>query len=84
MYATKINKLLVATALAGAALGVTPLAQAGDGTPQKRPHIIAVKRPHIIGVLKREHIIGVLKREHIIGVLKRADLIGVRKTGGGS
>ena len=62
MSATKLSKLMVATALAGAALGVAPLAQAGTGTPQKREHIIAVKRPHIIAILKREHIIAILEQ----------------------
>jgi hypothetical protein len=53
MYAAKLHKLLVATALAGAALGLTPLAQAGDGTPQKREHIIGVlKHPDIIAILE--------------------------------
>ena len=65
MYATKLSKLLVATALAGAALGVAPLAQAGAGTPQKREHIIAVKHPDIISVLKREHVIGVLRQSDL-------------------
>jgi hypothetical protein len=81
MHATKLPKLVIATAIAAAALGATPLAQAGVGTPQKRPHIIAVNQPNIIGVLKRPHIIGVLNHQDIIGVLKHPDL-NMRKAGG--
>ena len=69
MHATKLPKVVVATALAAAALGATPLAQAGVGAPQKRPHII--------GVLKRPHIIAV-KHPDIIAILT----LGVRKAGG--
>jgi hypothetical protein len=79
MNATKLPKLVLATAVAAAALGATPLAQAGLGTPQKHPEIIAVKHPDIIGVLKHPDIIGVLKHPDIIGVLKHPDM---RKAGG--
>ena len=37
MYASKLPKLLTATAFAVAALGTTPLAHAGLGIPQKHP-----------------------------------------------
>ena len=80
MHGTTLPKLAAATALAGAALGVTPLAQAGVAQPQQHPEIIGVlTAPQIIGVLDRPQIIGVLDRPQIIGVLKHPGIIGVLK-----
>jgi hypothetical protein len=82
MRGTTLPKLAAATALAGAALGVTPLAQAGVAQPQKHPQIIGVlNAPQIIGVLDRPQIIGVLKHPEIIGVLKHRTIV-IRKAGG--
>jgi len=75
MQTKNFTKTLAATAvLAVAALGATPLAQAGTGTPQNGVDIIAIlkhpdsagtpqKQTNIIAILKREHA-GSLKREH--------------------
>jgi hypothetical protein len=80
MHVTTLPKLAAATALAGAVLGVTPLAQAGVAQPQKHPEIIGVlNAPQIIGVLDTPQIIGVLGRPRIIGVLKHPEIIGVLK-----
>jgi len=73
MHGTTLPKIAAATALAGAALGATPLAQAGVSQPQKHPEII--------GVLNAPRIIGVLKHPEIIGVLKHRT-ITIRKAGG--
>ena len=78
MNGTKLFKLVVATALAVAALGATPLAQAGLGMPQKHPDIIAVKHPNIIAILKHPDIIAV-KHPNIIAILKHPDINGVLK-----
>ena len=87
MHATKLPKLLAATALAVVALGATPLAQAGLASPQKHPDIIAVKHPDIIAV-KHPDIIAV-KHPDIIAILKHPDrlgglkfTLGCRKAGG--
>ena len=78
MRGTTLPKLAVATAPAGAALGLTPLAQASVDKPQSDPRIIGVlQHPEIIGVLNSPRIIGVLKHPGIIGVLKHREIIGV-------
>jgi hypothetical protein len=86
MHATKLPKLLAATALAVVALGATPLAQAGLGAPQKHPDIIAVKHPDIIAI-KHPDIIAVkhpdiiaIKHPDRLGGLKFT--LGCRKAGG--
>ena len=95
MHATKLPKLLAATALAVVALGATPLAQAGLASPQKHPDITAVKHPDIIAVkhpdiiaVKHPDIIAV-KHPDIIAILKHPDrlgglkfTLGCRKAGG--
>ena len=68
---SKLPKTIAATALAAAALGVAPVAQAGTGAPQKHPEIIAI--------LKHSELKGVAKHPDIIGVLKRLQM---RKAGG--
>ena len=80
MHATKLPKLVAATALAVTALGAAPLAQAGNG---KHPDGLGMpqNRAHIIGVLGHQNIIGVLGHGSIIGVLKHP-AITVRKAGG--
>jgi uncharacterized membrane protein len=70
-----LPKVAAATALAGAVLGVAPLAQAAPAQQQKHPEII--------GILKHPEIIGVLKHRQIIGVLKHGNhVITMRKAGG--
>ena len=68
---SKLPKTIAATALAVAALGVAPVAQAGVGVPQKHPEII--------GVLKHRDLSGVKKHPDIIGVFNRLQM---RKAGG--
>jgi uncharacterized membrane protein len=84
MHRIALPKVAAATALAGAVLGVAPLAQAAPAQQQKHPEIIGVlKHPEIIGVLKHPEIIGVLKQRQIIGVLKHGNhVITMRKAGG--
>ena len=75
MHRIAFPKVAAATALAGAVLGVVPLAQAAPAQQQKHPEII--------GVLKHAEIIGVLKQRQIIGVLKHGNhVITMRKSGG--
>ena len=74
MYATKLQKLVITSALALAALGATPFASAGTGKhPDGRASIIAVRHPVIIAV----------RHPNIIGVLKHPDFrVQMRKAGG--
>ena len=63
---SKLPKTIAATALAVAAFGVAPVAQAGTSAPQRHPEIIAIlKHPELNGVAKHPDIIGVLKRAHM-------------------
>ena len=75
MQRIALPKVAAATALAGAVLGVTPLAQAAPAQQ--------AKHPEIIGVLKHPEIIGVLKHRQIIGVLQHGNhVVAMRKAGG--
>ena len=71
MQGSKLSKTIAATALAVAAFGVAPVAQAGTSAPQKHPEIIAI--------LKHRHLNGVTKHPDIIGVFNRLQM---RKAGG--
>jgi hypothetical protein len=73
MNATKLHKLVIAGALALAALGATPFANAGNGKhPDGSASIIAVRHPEIIGVLKHPEIIGVLKHPDCFLSMRKA------------
>ena len=58
MYASKLPKLVVATALT-VALGATPLAHAGLGIPQKHPDGLGVPQKHPDGRARLAQIIAV-------------------------
>ena len=59
MHASKLPKLVLATALTVAALGATPLAHAGIGVPQKHPDGLGIPQKHPDGRAKLASIIAI-------------------------